>query len=166
MKNIIQTHDGKLQTSLSMYNFGFRGWAASNVKNHPTSQQPLQFPSAGWICGMSRREWGLPENYITAAESWVRSWNLRNLIQARARWLIRVSRRRINAFSCRLSPYEDGRTILHFDPIQSSQESFMARLNFKRIANRNKWRTAVVPTQWLKGRSLHTRYFFVTSWVI
>jgi hypothetical protein len=33
----------------SMYNFGFRGWAAPNVENYPF-RQTLQLPSSVWIC--------------------------------------------------------------------------------------------------------------------
>jgi hypothetical protein len=36
--------------SILVQNFGFRGWAASNVESYPTFWQTLQLPSSGWIC--------------------------------------------------------------------------------------------------------------------
>lgn len=33
-----------------IYNFGFRGWAASNVVGFATFRQALQLPSLGWMC--------------------------------------------------------------------------------------------------------------------
>jgi hypothetical protein len=34
----------------SVYNFVFRGWAASNVENYTTFRQTIQLPSSGLMC--------------------------------------------------------------------------------------------------------------------
>jgi hypothetical protein len=41
---------GWSRQTIVQYNFGFRGWTASNVRNYPTFRQTLQLPSSEWIC--------------------------------------------------------------------------------------------------------------------
>jgi hypothetical protein len=54
------------EQNLILYNFGFRGWAASNVENYSTFRQTLQLPSSGWICN----GWAFLETLYGVGSRW------------------------------------------------------------------------------------------------
>jgi hypothetical protein len=57
----------------SKNNFGFRGWAASNVENYPTFRQTLQLLSSGWM----RNGWRDCGSLYRAGSRWREGCNFR-----------------------------------------------------------------------------------------